>query len=163
MSATSSTSLSNIQVETTRARETPRPALSFGRVLQEGARVLLAGAEMATSVVGGPLLSAAVSRVRAGADVSLGGASLASGSSGSSGTTTATGTGTGTATATATGTSTSSTDALRALQQERMGEELQLLALQNEVQRHDRQVSLVSNLMKARHDTAKQAIGNIRS
>jgi len=41
--------------------------------------------------------------------------------------------------------------------------ELQLLALQNEIQRQNRQMMLISNVMKARHETAKSAIANIRA
>jgi len=93
---------SSIQVGPTRPRETPRPALSFQGILRGGANVLLAGAQAASTAVGGPLLTAA-------------------------------------------------------------SEDLKLIALQSEIQRHDRQITLLSNMLKARHDTAKAAIGNIRS
>jgi hypothetical protein len=49
------------------------------------------------------------------------------------------------------------------LQGENVNEDLRLLALQSEIQRHDRRIALASNMMKARHDTAKAAIGNIRA
>jgi hypothetical protein len=51
----------------------------------------------------------------------------------------------------------------KSLVQQQISDDLQLLALQQEIQKHDRQFSLISNVMKARHDTAKSAIGNIRS
>ena len=41
--------------------------------------------------------------------------------------------------------------------------DLELLALQERIQRTSRQVMMVSNVMKGRHDTAKAAISNIRS
>jgi hypothetical protein len=129
-----------LTVDATRRRETPRPT-GFQEVLRKSGQLLLAGAQVAGHLVGGPMLSAAVARLRTGAD-SLG----------------------STAAATSTGTSgTSTVDSLRAMQSERMSEELQLIALQSDVQRQDRQVTLTSNLLKAQHDTAKQAISNIRS
>jgi hypothetical protein len=132
---------SSIQVEPTRPRETPRPALSFQGILRGGANVLLAGAQAASTLVGGPLLTAAVTRARTGADLATGSGNSASASAPPA----------------------TESDALRAMQQERTSEDLKLIALQSEIQRHDRQVTLLSNMLKARHDTAKAAIGNIRS
>jgi hypothetical protein len=40
---------------------------------------------------------------------------------------------------------------------------LQLLALQEDVQQENRRFSTVSNVLRARHDTAKAAISNVRS
>jgi hypothetical protein len=135
----------SFKIEPTRPRETPRQGAGWSEVWRQGAKVLLAGAEVAGGLVGGPVLSAAVARMRTGADST--GAMAAAGSAGSA--TSANGQ--------------SFTNSVRAMQAERMNEELQLIALQSEVQRQDRQVSLTSNLLKARHDTAKQAISNIRS
>ncbi len=130
----------SIQVEPSRPRETPRPTLSFQGILRGGANVLLAGAQAASTVIGAPLLTAAVAKARAGIDAAPAGAS-----------------------ASASAPATSESDALRTMQQERASEDLKLIALQSEIQRHDRQISLLSNMLKARHDTAKAAIGNIRS
>lgn len=130
-----------LEVQTTRPRETPRQGISFQQMLHGGSKLLLAGAEIAGGLVGGPWLAAAVARARSGAGAAAG---------------SETGTASG-------GAASDGLDPLRALQQERLSEELRLIALQNQVQRHDRQVSLTSNLLKARHDTAKQAINNIRS
>jgi hypothetical protein len=41
--------------------------------------------------------------------------------------------------------------------------DLKLLALQDRIQRSNRQVVLISNVMRGRHDTAKSAISNLRS
>ena len=41
--------------------------------------------------------------------------------------------------------------------------DLQLLALQQKIQSHNRQITLLSNVMKARHDTEKSTLRNIRS
>jgi hypothetical protein len=47
--------------------------------------------------------------------------------------------------------------------EQRMSDELELLTLQSEIQRRNRQIALLSNVLKARHDTAKAAINNLRS
>jgi hypothetical protein len=39
---------------------------------------------------------------------------------------------------------------------------LQYLTLQNKISQENRQYSMVSNVMKVKHDTAKSAINNIR-
>lgn len=120
-------------VDTARVRQTPKPAVSFKGVLQTGARVLLSGARVASGIVGGPLLSAAVTGAASeGLGQSVDGAD-------------------------------GSLDPARALHQQRMADDLKLLALQDSIQRNNRQISLVSNVMKARHETAKSTISNIRS
>ncbi len=124
----------SITVEPTRSRETPPATITFQNILRGGANVLLSGAQAASTLVGGPLLSAAVSSARAGSDTTLGRAPAAS-----------------------------EPELLKSMQDQRIGDDIKLLTMQNEIQRHDRQVTMVSNVMKARHDTAKAAIGNIRS
>lgn len=49
------------------------------------------------------------------------------------------------------------------LAEARMSMDLKLIALQAEIQRNNRKVRMLSNVMKARNDTAKSAISNIRS
>jgi hypothetical protein len=126
-----------VVVEQSRGRQTPRPRGTFKDVLRGGAQILLSGARVATQLVGGPALSAAITGAGMAADSAAGqpgGAELPA-----------------------------SGDPLNMMRDQRMSEELKLLALQDQIQRDSRQVALVSNVMKARHDTAKAAIGNIRS
>ncbi len=52
-------------------------------------------------------------------------------------------------------------DATRALQQQAQSFNLQFLQLQESMQRESREYTALSNVMKARHDTAKSVIGNI--
>ncbi len=52
-------------------------------------------------------------------------------------------------------------EATRALQQEAQSFNLQYLQLQESLQREGREFTAISNVMKARHDAAKAAIGNI--
>jgi len=52
-------------------------------------------------------------------------------------------------------------EATRALQQEAQAMNLQYLQLQEQMQRESREYTALSNVMKARHDSARAAIGNI--
>ncbi|PID38178.1 MAG: hypothetical protein CSA24_01415 [Deltaproteobacteria bacterium] len=128
-----------------RPRQTARDN-TFSRILGGGAQVLLSGAKIATGLVGLPTLSAAISRARLGT-ATTGWAKGASGAAASGGS----------------GGASSPDELMKQLQDQRMQDELKLLELQSNIQQQNRQVSLVSNVMKARHDTAKSAISNIRS
>ena len=130
-----------VQVEHSRKRQTPLPVATFKKVLKGGAQVLLSGARVATQIVGGPVLSAAISRTGQEASAALDGAQPTS---------------TG-------GKMDDQGELWKGLHEQRLTDELKLLALQDRIQRDNRQVSLISNVMKARHETAKSAIGNIRS
>jgi len=48
------------------------------------------------------------------------------------------------------------------MQERQMSFNLQYLALQQQMQEENRQFSMVSNIMKTKHDTAKNSISNIR-
>jgi hypothetical protein len=126
-------------IDTRRARQTPRPQNTFKQVLNGGAQVLLSGAQIATSAVGLPTLSAAIGTARSNIGTSSG---VNVGTNGQPG---------------------NPADTMEALQKQRMEDDLKLLALQSRIQQENRQVALVSNVMKAKHDTAKSAIGNIRA
>jgi hypothetical protein len=52
--------------------------------------------------------------------------------------------------------------AIQNMQETQMSFNLQYLQLQNSMQNENRQFTMVSNIMKTKHDTAKNAIGNIR-
>ncbi len=56
-----------------RGRQTERPAAPFRSVLAGSVSLLMSGAEVATHVVGGPLLAAAVHDARVGAASALAG------------------------------------------------------------------------------------------
>ena len=138
-------------IDPRRARQTPRGNGTFSRVLAGGAQVLLSGAKIATDVVGLPSLSAAINRARLGSNIT---GPASGGSAGGSGATGGAG---------GSGAASSPDELMKQLQDQRMQDELKLLTLQSSIQQQNRQVSLVSNVMKARHDTAKSAISNIRS
>lgn len=54
------------------------------------------------------------------------------------------------------------TRALQSLQEAQMSFNLQYLQLQQKMQNENRQFTAVSNIMKTKHDTVKNSIGNIR-
>ena len=143
-----------LTVEPTRVRQTAPPATPFRDVLSGGVGLLLAGAETATSVVGGPILAAAVHGAAAGLG---GGAPLAAPGSGPGAWIPGGG---GAAALAAPG---SELEVMHQMQRESQAFNVQLLALQEEVQQENRRFSTLSNVLRAKHDTAKAAVGNIRS
>lgn len=133
--------------EVTRTRTAVPTGPSFAAVLKGGLGVILSGATAATGPVGGALLASAV---RPGSPTSVsvnpagGVAAALGGGSGSSG-------GDG-----------DLMSQMRDLQAQSQNMNLEMLALQEQVQQENRRFSTASNVLKARHDTVKAAIGNIR-
>jgi len=125
-----------------RKTEKPPRGPSFGQILGTAADVALSGVEVGATFVGGPLLGAAVREVRSGVAPGAAGGPLGGGAA----------------------TSENSTlNEVRDLQEQAQSFNLQYLALQEEVQQENRKFTTVSNVLKAKHETAKGAIGNIRS
>jgi hypothetical protein len=139
-------------VDQTRTRQTERPETPFRQALANGVNVLMSGAEVATSVVAGPVLAAAVHGTRADVVSSMSGAPAegASAALPADAVTAAGGGGPDLA-------------SVQAMQRESQTFNLQLLALQEDVQQENRRFSTISNVLRARHDTAKAAISNVRS
>jgi len=141
-----------MEIETTRARQTERPATPFRTVLAGGVSMLMRGAEVATHVVGGPILAAAVHDARVGtAAAAIGGAPVG-GPAGIAGATVpgAGGPGGGMST-------------VDAMLSEGQASNMQLLALQQHIQQENQVFTTVSNVMRAKHDTAKAAVSNVRA
>ena len=132
-----------LEVAGTRPRQTQPPPAPFRDVLAGGVSLLLSGAEVATHVVAGPVMAAAVhdARVEATATVA-GGTAAVTGSS---------------------TTGTSGVPGVQSLLQDGQASNLQLLALQQQIQDESQQFSTLSNVMRARYDTAKAAVSNIRA
>jgi hypothetical protein len=53
-------------------------------------------------------------------------------------------------------------DATKKMQEMNQSFNLQYLQLQQDMQAQNRQFTLISNIMKVKHDTAKAAINNVR-
>ncbi len=158
------TGTSQISIQKKRDRQTPKGESAFAGVLAGGAQVLLAGAEIATGVVGGGVLTAALARTReriatrsGGASGPLGGGSDTSVSRNALGSTTGTGNHGSTAGAS------NDYDAMKRLQDESREMNMFFLQLQQKMQEENRRFSTLSNILKSKHDTARSAINNIRS
>ena len=130
----------HLEVAGTRPRQTqPQPA-PFRDVLAGGVSLLLSGAEVATHVVAGPVMAAAVHDVRVEATATVAGGTGGASPGGSAG-----------------------LPGVQSLLQDGQASNLQLLALQQQIQDESQQFSTLSNVMRARYDTAKAAVSNIRA
>ena len=139
------------------ARVTAPPGQPFQAVMNAGASAILSGAEQAvTRLPGGPILAAAL-RPAAGH------VSPAQLSGGAQGQLTPEG-----ATATTTGAEAGSPSlagpgsSLEAALSEGANQNLFFIQLQERINAESRDYSTWSNILKARHDTVKNAIGNLR-
>lgn len=150
----------DLVVENSRTRQTAPPTSPFRDVLTGGVSLLMRGAEVATSVVAGPVMAAAV---RGAGNVATN--ALGSGTAGRPATTSPAGSGS-TAVPTSLlspGSDQSDMATMQAMQRESQVFNMQLLELQEEVQQENRRFTTVSNVLRAKHDTAKAAVSNIRS
>ncbi|MGZ3423152.1 MAG: hypothetical protein ACXVEE_35145 [Polyangiales bacterium] len=155
------------RVAPSKGRATPKGP-SFGTVLA-GARPILKGAEAVASVLpGGPLVAAAVKgtpQVMSGAAPKVG----PSAGLGAGGVTIAPrvpGVGAGVGAQTpgvdpVTG-ATGEGDGIQSVLADSQAFNMYYLELQEQISAENRQYSALSNVLKARHDTVKNAIGNIR-
>jgi hypothetical protein len=135
-----------MEIDATRPRQTERPATPFRSVLAGGVSMLMRGAEVATHVVGGPILAAAVRDARVGTAAAIGGAPVAGGIA-----------------AGAAVPGSGATGTVEAMLQDGQASNMQLLALQQHIQQENQVFTTVSNVMRAKHDTAKAAVSNVRA
>jgi hypothetical protein len=139
---------SRLEIDATRARQTERPVAPFRSVLAGGISLLMSGAEVATHVVGGPILAAAVHDARAGAAHALAGPGVGAPAA---------------AAPAAAPTGNPEMPNVNALMGQGEMSSWQLLELQRQVQQENQRFTTVSNVMRAKHDTAKAAVSNIRA
>jgi hypothetical protein len=155
----------DLVVTETAPRVTPSSGIPFRDVVSRGAQALLNGAQAAiTSLPGAPIVAAAV-RSR-GTSPSVSGSSLSNspllnraGASPSASGVTESPVSSSSADGTSTGAESSSVEGALAQSQEF---NLYYLQLQEQLAAENRSYSAMSNVLKARHDTVKNAIGNIR-
>ena len=151
----------DVVVATTRPRQTTTAPSPFRDVLTGGVGLLVRGAAVATSVVAGPVMAAAVREAGVGATGVLAGSARATttgavvGSSGGATGSLLSGLG-------AAGGDQSDLATAQSMQRESQAFNLQLLELQEDVQQENRRFTTVSNVLRAKHDTAKAAVSNIR-
>jgi hypothetical protein len=143
-----------LEIDATRGRQTERPGAPFRSVLAGGVSLLMTGAEVATHVVAGPVLAAAVHDARVNGAIAGAATSGAGGAAAHP----------AIAAATAAGvTGGPELGGVESLMQQGQASNLQLLALQQQVQQENQRFTTVSNVMRAKHDTAKAAVSNIRA
>lgn len=161
-SAVSRESDTRFEVEPSRPRQTARPAAPFRDVLAGSVGLLLSGAEVATHVVGGPVLAAAVHDVRVGATAALGTpAPIVPRAMPLGGAPAGVTPGPGPATLPQPGAAPESMVATT-LRDGQLSNS-QLLGLQQQIQQENQRFTTLSNVMRAKHDTAKAAVSNIRA
>ncbi|MCC6216938.1 MAG: hypothetical protein IT376_18915 [Polyangiaceae bacterium] len=130
----------------TAPRVTPPPARPFRQVVEAGTQAVVRSAEAAvTRLPGGPILAAAL---RPPTSTAGGGAMSAEGTAGTA----------GTPAGGATERGGSVEDALA----HQADMNLYYLELQERISAENRQYTALSNVLKARHDTVKNAIANLR-
>jgi hypothetical protein len=159
----------SVIVDATRPRQTEQPTTPFRDLLAGGVSVLMGGAAVATHVMGAPRLAAAITGAESRATAALG--SPLPGALGSRGMTaamapvgtTATSTSSGATGLAGAGSDSSDLATMQAMQRESQVFNMQLLGLQDQVQQDSQRFTTLSNVMRAKHDTAKAAVSNIRS
>jgi len=149
------------------ARVTAAPARPFSAALSAGASAILNGAEQAvTRLPGGPILAAALRPAAAGVSIAQAGAGGSAGASlapeGTAGT--AGSAASATAGAASSGVAAGSGDSggIEAALNQSANQNLYFMEIQERISAESRSYSTISNVLKARHDTVKNAIGNIR-
>jgi hypothetical protein len=157
---------SHLEIAATRARQTEKPPAPFRDVLAGGVSLLMSGAEVATHVVAGPVMAAAVHDARIGAVGSISGGYGSPGGFGSPGVGAFEAPGGGMAGLPPAGAGAGASGApasVQSLMQDGQSSNMQMLALQQQIQDESQRFTTVSNVMRAKYDTAKAAVSNIRA
>jgi hypothetical protein len=154
LSSSNTNTDTRLEIDATRARQTERPAAPFRDVLAGGVSLLMSGAEVATHVVAGPVMAAAVHDARVGAVGAISGGATVPGALGA-----------GAAPVGPTGAAAPGSDLsnVQSMMQDGQSSNMQMLALQQQIQEESQRFTTVSNVMRAKYDTAKAAVSNIRA
>lgn len=132
----------NVAVTLSATRVTPEPARPFKSVLQTGASAVIQGAEVAAQrLPGGQFLAAAV-RSEPSVGGTVGGMSASRPEMDAGGS--------------------ADLGSMSSVMQQQADNSLYYLELQQKIQDETRAFTTVSNVLKARHDTVKNAINNVR-
>lgn len=143
------------------ARVTAPPAQPFKAAMSAGASAILSGAEQAvTRLPGGPILAAALRSPATGVAATP----LASGGTTGPGAVGPSLTPEGSAGVAGTGPAGGAADGsgIEATLNQSANQNLYFIEIQERISAENRNYSTMSNVLKARHDTVKNAIGNIR-
>jgi hypothetical protein len=164
--ANANTADSRLEIDATRPRQTERPPAPFRDVLAGGVSLLMSGAEVATHIVAGPVMAAAVHDARIGAVGSISGPGGMSGGlpgGGPGGIAAGLRAGSIGGPAAAGGPGQSDLTNVQSMMQDGQSSNMQMLALQQQIQEESQRFTTVSNVMRAKYDTAKAAVSNIRA
>jgi hypothetical protein len=142
------------------ARVTAPPARPFSAAMSAGASAILSGAEQAvTRLPGGPILAAALRAPAPGVGVAPG-APTTLAPEGTAGT--AASAAAGPAGGVGVGGVSGESGGIEAALNQSANQNLYFIEIQEKISAENRNYSTISNVLKARHDTVKNAIGNIR-
>jgi hypothetical protein len=170
--AAANTADSRLEIDATRPRQTEKAPAPFRDVLAGGVSLLMSGAEVATHVIAGPVMAAAVHDARIGAVSSISGPAGAGvvggmpggGGPGGLGGIRPGGVGSPAPLAAAAGgAGQSDMTNIQTMMQDGQSSNMQMLALQQQIQEESQRFTTVSNVMRAKYDTAKAAVSNIRA
>ncbi|MEO7033770.1 MAG: hypothetical protein ABI548_07800 [Polyangiaceae bacterium] len=143
-----------VYATTTAPRVTPEPARPFQQMMSAGSVAIVSGAEAAvTHLPGGSIIAAAM---RSGGSAGAVPGAPLNRAEGPTGTATS-----GVAGGVASGSS-GGDPSIQAVMSQDADQNLYYLKLQEQMSAESRSYSAISNVLKARHDTMKNAIGNIR-
>jgi hypothetical protein len=154
---------SRLEIDATRARQTEKPPAPFRDVLAGGVSLLMSGAEVATHVIAGPVMAAAVHDARIGAVSSIPAPTGSFGSPGVGAPLEAAGIGAAGLPPAGTGGGASGAPNVQSMMQDGQTSNMQMLALQQQIQEESQRFTTISNVMRAKYDTAKAAVSNIRA
>jgi hypothetical protein len=145
----------SVYATATAARVTPEPARPFQQMMNASSVAIMSGAEAAvTHLPGGSILAAAMRPSVSSTALSASALTSATGPTGTA--TSASGT-------SALGSSATGSDAsMQSMLSQDADQNMYYLQLQEQMSAESRSYSAISNVLKARHDTMKNAIGNIR-
>jgi hypothetical protein len=146
-----------VSASTSAARVTAPPGQPFKAMMNAGASAVLSGAEQAvTRLPGGPILAAALRPAASvGPAAYVGGGAVAAGSVTPEGAAGTADPGAGAASGAADG-------GIESALSQSANQNLYFIEIQERISAESRSYSAISNVLKARHDTVKNAIGNIR-
>ena len=146
-----------VYATTTAPRVTPEPARPFQQMMNASSVAIVTGAEAAvTHLPGGSIIAAAM---RPGGSAGTLPTSPLNRAEGPTGTATS---GVSGGVSGVTGASSGGDPSIQAVMSQDADQNLYYLKLQEQMSAESRSYSAISNVLKARHDTMKNAIGNIR-
>jgi len=153
----------NVYPESTAARVTPEPARPFQQVMNASSAAIVSGAEAAVShLPGGTILAAAMRPGGSGFAPTYAPGSQYAPSPALNRAEGPTGTATSALSSPAVSGTAPSGSGIEQVMSQDADQNLYYLKLQEQISAESRGYSAVSNVLKARHDTMKNAIGNIR-